>query len=63
MRALTARKGRSELGQQRDMSEVIADLLELTKDAELLKMHRVVICLQYAYWEALCEMSPQSPLN
>ena len=45
------------------MIQVISDLLELTKDAEQLQMHRVVLCLQYAYWEALGEISPTTPMN
>lgn len=63
MGAVTVRRGGSAEKPRRDMIQVISDLLELTKDAEQLQMHRVVLCLQYAYWEALGEVSPKTPMN
>jgi hypothetical protein len=47
----------------RNMGQFITGLLDLTRDAENLRMHRVVLCLQYAYWEALCDGAPTNPLN
>ena len=60
---IARRRSGSKLHQQRNVSEVIADVLALTREAEQLQLHRVVLCLQYAYWEALCEVSPKSALN
>ncbi len=63
MGVMTVRKGGGTSRPRRDITEVISDLLELTKDAEQLQMHRVVLCLQYAYWEALSEISPKTAVN
>lgn len=58
--SLAAKKKRTGQEPVQDIGHFVANLLDLTKNAEGLGMHRVTLCLQYAYWEALCEASPGS---
>ena len=41
----------------------IKQLHQLRLGASNLGMHRVVICLDYAYWEAISEQRPPDPLD